>query len=230
MKSGFKISGNIVDVINERIYTGTISIEGGIIISIKEEETDSDEYIIPGLIDAHIHIESSMLVPTEFAKIAVQHGTVATVSDPHEIANVLGIEGVKFMIENGKKVPFKFFFGASSCVPATAFESSGAKLGPAEVEDLLKMDEIKYLSEMMNFPGVLFKDKEVMAKLDIAKKYHKPVDGHAPGVIGEDARKYIESGITTDHECFTIEEALEKIKFGMKIQIREGSAAKNFET
>jgi len=230
MKSGFKISGNIVDVVNERIFSGTISIKDGIIVSIKEEETDSDEYIIPGLIDAHIHIESSMLVPSEFAKIAVQHGTVATVSDPHEIANVLGIEGVKFMIENGKKVPFKFFFGASSCVPATAFESSGAKLGPTEIEDLLKMNEIKYLSEMMNFPGVLFKDEEVMAKLDIAKKYHKPVDGHAPGVIGEDARKYIESGITTDHECFTIEEALEKIKFGMKVQIREGSAAKNFET
>jgi len=230
MKSKFKISGNIVDVVREKIFKGSITIENGTITSVFKENVEEDQYIIPGLIDAHIHIESSMLIPSEFARIAVQHGTVATVSDPHEIANVLGIEGVKFMIENGKKVPFKFYFGASSCVPATSFESSGAALGPDEVEDLLKMDEIKYLSEMMNFPGVLYEDKEVMAKLSVAKKYHKPIDGHAPGVIGKDAEKYIESGITTDHECFTIEEALEKIGFGMKIQIREGSAAKNFET
>ncbi len=230
MKSGFKISGNIVDVVKERVFSGTIFIEDGIIVSIIEEDIKSNQYLIPGLIDAHIHIESSMLVPSEFAKVATRHGTVATVSDPHEIANVLGIDGVKFMIENGNSVPFKFFFGAPSCVPATSFESSGAKLGPTEVEDLLKMNEIKYLSEMMNFPGVLFEDKEVMTKLDLARKYNKPVDGHAPGLTGDDARKYIESGITTDHECFTIEEALEKIGFGMKIQIREGSAAKNFET
>jgi adenine deaminase len=161
--------------------------------------------------------------------MAVSHGTVATVSDPHEIANVLGVEGVKFMIENGKKAPLKFFFGAPSCVPATPFETAGAKLGSEEVEELLKMDEVKYLSEMMNFPGVLFGDEEVMKKIETAKKYNKVIDGHAPGLKGDDAKKYIEAGITTDHECFTMEEALDKISYGMKILIREGSAAKNFE-
>jgi adenine deaminase len=171
-----------------------------------------------------------MLIPSEFARLASIHGTVATVSDPHEIANVLGIEGVKFMIENGKKVPFKFFFGAPSCVPATTFENAGASLGAAEVEELLKMDEVKYLAEMMNFPGVLYNDPEVATKLATARKYDKPVDGHAPGLKGADAQKYIHSGISTDHECFTIEEAMEKINQGMIIQIREGSAAKNFDS
>jgi adenine deaminase len=170
-----------------------------------------------------------MLIPSEFARMAVVHGTVATVSDPHEIANVLGIDGVKYIIENGKKVPLKFYFGASSCVPATIFETAGANLGVDKIEELLKTDEIKYLSEMMNWPGVLSHDKEVMAKIAVAKKYNKPVDGHAPGLRGEEAKKYIEAGISTDHECFTIEEALDKIKYGMKIIIREGSAAKNFE-
>ena len=180
MKSGFKISGNIVDVVNERVFSGTIFIEDGIIVSIIKEDIKSDRYIIPGLIDAHIHIESSMLVPSEFAKVATWHGTVATVSDPHEIANVLGIDGVKFMIDNGNKVPFKFFFGASSCVPATSFESSGAKLGPTEIEELLKMDEIKYLSEMMNFPGVLFEDEEVMANWMWQKNIINPLMAMPP--------------------------------------------------
>ncbi|MCD4790544.1 MAG: adenine deaminase [Bacteroidales bacterium] len=230
MKSKFSISGNIVDVVYERIFKGTIEVCNGKIISVKEEEVAEDRYIIPGLIDAHIHVESSMLIPSEFARLAVVHGTVATVSDPHEIANILGIDGVRFMIENGNKVPFKFYFGASSCVPATPFETAGASLGAEEVETLLQMNEIKYLSEMMNFPGVLSKDKEVMAKLEIAKKYGKPIDGHAPGLRGKDAQKYINAGISTDHECFTIEEALDKIRYGMIVQIREGSAAKNFET
>lgn len=230
MKSAFSLSGNIVDVIKERIYQGTITINNGKIENITEEETNSNQYILPGLIDAHIHIESSMLTPSEFAKVAVTHGTVATVSDPHEIANVLGIDGIRYMIENGNQVPFKFYFGAPSCVPATSFESSGANLGSEDVELLLKMDEIHYLSEMMNFPGVIFEDKEVMAKLGVAKKYKKPIDGHAPGLAGEEVKKYIKSGISTDHECFTIEEALEKISYGMKVQIREGSAAKNFDT
>jgi len=170
-----------------------------------------------------------MLIPSEFARLAVVHGTVATVSDPHEIANVLGVAGVEYMIENGSKVPFKFNFGAPSCVPATAFETAGAVLGPAEIDDLLQRDDIKYLSEMMNYPGVLFNDPMVMEKIALAKKHNKPVDGHAPGVRGKDAETYIKAGITTDHECFTLEEALEKIQYGMKIQIREGSAAKNFE-
>jgi len=229
MQSPFSLSGNIVDVVSERIFKGSIEIVNGQIISIKEGKTDNDQYIIPGLIDAHIHIESSMLVPSEFARLAVVHGTVATVSDPHEIANVLGIKGVDFMIGNGKKVPFKFYFGASSCVPATPFESAGATLGVEDTDDLLQRNEIKYLSEMMNFPGVLNENNEVAAKLAAARKYNKPVDGHAPGLTSEDLKKYIHAGIATDHECFTIEEALEKIKYGMKIQIREGSAAKNFD-
>lgn len=223
------ISGNIVDVVNQKIFKGILSIENGKVKSIEKSDLVNDQYILPGLIDAHIHIESSMLTPAQFARMAVAHGTVATVSDPHEIANVMGIDGVKFMIESGAKVPFKFFFGAPSCVPATGFESSGANLGVHETEALLKMPEIKYLSEMMNFPGVLFGDEEVHAKLALARKYNKPVDGHAPGVVGEDAKKYIEAGITTDHECFGMAEAIEKIKYGMKVLIREGSAAKNFD-
>jgi len=225
----FKVSGNIVDIVNKEMFQGTITVEGNKIISLKKEQTASNKYIAPGFIDAHVHVESSMLLPSEFARLAVIHGTVATVSDPHEIANVLGIDGVKFMINNGDKVPFKFYFGAPSCVPATPFETSGASLGPEEVEELLKMDKIKYLSEMMNFPGVLFGDEEVKKKLDVAKKYNKVIDGHAPGLKGDDAKKYIEAGISTDHECFTIEEALDKISYGMKILIREGSAAKNFD-
>ncbi len=229
-KRSFSISGNVVDVVGKRIFKGTVQVENGVIADISEGACDSEQYILPGLIDAHIHIESSMLIPSEFARLAVVHGTVGTVSDPHEIANVLGIPGVKFMIENGRKVPFKFNFGAPSCVPATPFETAGASLGAAEVEELLQMPEIKYLSEMMNFPGVLFNDAGVMAKLALARKAGKPVDGHAPGVKGEDAKKYIAAGITTDHECFTREEAIDKIIFGMKVLIREGSAAKNFET
>lgn len=223
--------GQIVDIVAGKIFKGELHIEGSKIKAIiSNPNITEDQYILPGLIDAHIHIESSMLIPSEFARLASIHGTVATVSDPHEIANVLGIEGVKFMIKNGNKVPFKFYFGAPSCVPATPFESSGASLGADEVDELLQMDEIKYLAEMMNFPGVLSADEEVMAKLSSAKKYSKPVDGHAPGLKGSDAQKYVQAGITTDHECFTIEEALDKMKDGMFVQIREGSAAKNFES
>jgi adenine deaminase len=228
--NSFSVSGNIIDVIGGRVFQGTIDVRDGEIAAVREEAVDEKAYILPGLVDAHIHIESSMLIPSEFARLAVLHGTVATVSDPHEIANVLGVEGVKFMIANGKKVPFKFYFGASSCVPATPFETAGANLGIEEIDQLLQMDEIGYLSEMMNFPGVLMEDKEVMAKLALAKKYGKPVDGHAPGLMGEDSRKYILAGISTDHECFTLEEGMEKAKFGMYILIREGSAARNFDT
>ncbi len=224
------LSGNIVDVVANRIFQGKISIENNRIKKVSEEPVNETQFILPGLIDAHIHIESSMLSPAEFARIAVTHGTVATVSDPHEIANVLGIPGVNFMIKNGEKVPFKFFFGAPSCVPATGFESAGASIGLNETEELLRRKEIKYLSEMMNFPGVIYEDDEVISKLALAKKYNKPIDGHAPGLIGDDIKKYVESGISTDHECFNIDEALEKIKWGMKVLIREGSAAKNFDT
>jgi adenine deaminase len=228
--STFEIQGNIVDVVGKRIFSGTVVISGGRIETIREEKVAAGGYILPGLIDAHIHVESSMLIPSEFARLASVHGTVGTVSDPHEIANVLGIPGVRFMIENGMKVPFKFNFGAPSCVPATPFETAGAELGVAEVEELMKMPEIRYLSEMMNFPGVLYDDPVVMAKIDAAKRAGKPVDGHAPGLSGEDAGKYVAAGISTDHECFSLEEAREKIGYGMHILIREGSAAKNFET
>lgn len=226
----FSITGNLVDVHQTKIYPAEIKVENGKIKSVTSRESGvGSQYILPGFIDSHVHIESSMLVPSEFAKLAVVHGTVATVSDPHEIANVCGKEGVEFMIENGKTVPFKFNFGAPSCVPATIFETAGATLDSGDVENLLKRDEIKYLSEMMNFPGVLNEDEEVMKKIAAAHRLLKPVDGHAPGLRGEDAKTYIAAGITTDHECFTKEEALDKLQNGMKVIIREGSAAKNFE-
>ena len=232
--NSFKIQGNIVDILARKIYYGEVFVENGKIASIKSipianRQQQTANFILPGFTDSHVHIESSMLVPAEFAKLAVVHGTVGTISDPHEIANVCGMPGVEFMITNGKTVPFKFHFGAPSCVPATIFETAGAALNAADVDALLQHDDIFYLSEMMNFPGVLFGDEEVYKKIASAKKYGKPVDGHAPGLRGDDAKKYIDAGISTDHECFTADEALEKLKYGMKILIREGSAAKNFE-
>ncbi|WP_299046821.1 adenine deaminase [uncultured Polaribacter sp.] len=223
------IQGNIVDIKNRTIFKGEISVKDGKIASITTANHNQENYILPGFIDAHIHIESSMLVPSEFAKIAVTHGTIATVSDPHEIANVLGVKGVDFMIENGKKVPLKFNFGAPSCVPATSFESAGATIDANDIKKMLENPDIKYLAEMMNYPGVLFDDAEVLAKIQHAKNKNKPIDGHAPGLRGEEISKYIAAGISTDHECFSYEEALEKLKKGMKVIIREGSAAKNFE-
>ncbi|AUC76219.1 adenine deaminase [Olleya sp. Bg11-27] len=223
------IQGQIVDIQNKRIFSGAITVSAGKITSVTEKEHDSKHFILPGFVDAHIHIESSMLVPSEFAKIAVKHGTVSTVSDPHEIANVLGVAGVEFMIDNGKKTPFKFNFGAPSCVPATTFESAGAVIDSDDIKTLMANPDIKYLAEMMNYPGVLFDDEEVLKKIAWAKHYNKPVDGHAPGLRGDDVTKYINAGISTDHECFTYDEALEKLQKGMKILIREGSAAKNFE-
>jgi adenine deaminase len=224
-----QIQGQIVDIQNRRIYAGEITVENGKIISIIEKNHEEQHFILPGFIDAHIHIESSMLVPSEFAKIAVLHGTVATISDPHEIANVLGTTGVYYMIENGKKVPLKFHFGAPSCVPATTFESAGAIIDSEGIKELMASPDIYYLAEMMNYPGVLFDDAEVLKKIEWAKHFNKPVDGHAPGLRGESAKKYISAGISTDHECFTFEEAEEKLSLGMKVLIREGSAAKNFE-
>lgn len=223
------VNGNIVDVLNSRIYTGTLKICDGKIVDIVKGEKEYKNYIIPGFIDSHIHIESSMLSPSEFARIASVHGTVATVSDPHEIANVLGVDGVKYMMEDSKRVPVKFYFGAPSCVPATDFETSGAVIGVEEVEELLNLKEIKYLSEVMNFPGVVNDDPVINEKICIAKKYSKLIDGHAPGLRGKDLEKYVNAGITTDHETLTREEALEKIRLGMKILIREGSAARDFE-
>ncbi len=227
-----EIIGCVVDVQNKTMYTGKVVVVDGIIAEIVNIGdaglTPNGPFILPGFIDAHVHIESSMLPPSEFGRIAVQHGTVATVSDPHEIANVLGVAGVEMMLEDANKTPLKIHFGAPSCVPATSFETAGAVLDVDDVTSLLKRADIFYLSEMMNYPGVLFKDEAVMQKIAAAHALGKPVDGHAPGLMGEDAISYINAGISTDHECFTLEEALHKLKNGMKIIIREGSAARNF--
>jgi adenine deaminase len=223
------IQGQYVDILHKRIYPAILSIEDGMIVSITECDEAPNQFILPGFIDSHVHIESSMLVPSSFARLAVLHGTIGTISDPHEIANVCGLEGVQYMIDNGKKVPFHFFFGAPSCVPATAFETAGAVIDSVDIAKLLASPDIFYLSEMMNFPGVLHQDAEVMQKIKAAHAIGKPVDGHAPGLMGDLAKQYIAAGISTDHECFTIEEAVNKLSFGMHILIREGSAAKNFE-
>lgn len=229
-KNSFEVQGNIVDIFSKRIFPGIIKVKDSKIFEITENKNSYDNFILPGFIDAHIHVESSTLIPSEFARIAVLNGTVATVSDPHEIGNVLGLEGIRFMIQNGNKVPFKFYFGASSCVPATSFESAGAIIGPDGIKELFEKDNLNYLSEMMNYPGVLNEDKDVMMKIKIAHEMKRPVDGHAPGLKGDEAKKYIDAGIQTDHECYMLDEALEKIKYGMKIIIREGSAAKNYES
>lgn len=229
MKQAFTVSGQYIDILGKKINPVQIRIENGFIISIEPCATASKHFLLPGFIDSHVHIESSMLIPSAFARLAVTHGTIGTVSDPHEIANVCGVDGVHYMIQNGKQVPFHFFFGAPSCVPATEFETAGAAIRSDAVEKLLSNPDIYYLSEMMNFPGVLFKDEEVLKKIAAAHKFGKPVDGHAPGLRGSQAKQYIEAGISTDHECFTKQEALDKLNYGMKILIREGSAAKNFE-
>ena len=223
------ISGNIVDVVLKTITKGIVTFENGIITTIQPSDDVENQYIIPGLVDAHIHIESSMMLPAEFARYSIVHGTVACVCDPHEIANVCGIEGVNYMIENGKQSPMKFYFGAPSCVPSTKFETSGAELDAGEVEKLLQRDDIYFLAEMMNFPGVINKNKQVHLKLQAAHSAGKPVDGHAPDLSVEDLIAYIAGGISTDHECMTVQDAEAKIALGMKVQIREGSAAKNFD-
>jgi adenine deaminase len=225
-----KVSGKLVDIHTGDIYQACISIKDGKIENIEKVNSAPNVFIMPGLIDSHIHIESSMVTPGAFAMAAVKHGTCGVVSDPHEIANVLGIKGVEFMINDAKKVPLNFFFGAPSCVPATIYESNGANLDHTEVRRLLKMHEIKYLSEMMNFPGVIHDDTEVIKKLNYAKELGKPIDGHAPGLTGKSLQKYIKAGISTDHECSSLKEAREKISLGMKILIREGSAAKNLNS
>lgn len=226
-----EVVGNIVDLEKKRIFSGKVFIENGRIISLVEDKNTppGSPYILPGFIDSHVHIESSLLIPSEFARLAVCHGTVATVSDPHEIGNVLGIDGVRFMIENAKKLPFHFYFGAPSCVPATQFETAGAVISVEEIKTLFEQYQIKYLSEMMNYPGVLNNLPLVMDKIRLAHAFGLPVDGHAPGLKGLQAKQYISAGISTDHECYSLEEALDKLKYGMKILIREGSAAKNYE-
>lgn len=226
-----QVSANIVNLFDQRIFFGTLTVENGRIAQIDQAgpEQPGEPYVLPGFIDAHVHIESSLLTPAQFARLAVVHGTVATVSDPHEIGNVLGVAGVEYMIDDARRVPFKFMFGAPSCVPATSFETAGATISVSDVRRLLGMKEIGYLAEMMNFPGVLHGDPDVRAKIALAKAFNKPVDGHAPGLRGDDAQRYIDAGIDTDHECFTYDEALDKLRRGMHILIREGSAARNFD-
>ncbi|MBW1692205.1 MAG: adenine deaminase [Deltaproteobacteria bacterium] len=228
METITRISGNIVDIVKGRIYPGTLEVSDGRISRITQERERYGEYIIPGFIDSHIHVESSMLTPSEFARIAVIHGTVGAVCDPHEIANVMGVDGLRYMAEDGASVPFKFFWGAPSCVPATGFETSGARIDAAQMKALFEEERVGFLSEVMDVPGVLHGDPDLAAKINVAKSFHKPIDGHAPGLRGEALKRYIGAGISTDHECVTYAEAMEKLTLGMKVQIREGSAAKNF--
>jgi adenine deaminase len=224
------LHANLVDLHQRQVYSVALEVQEQKIQRIQKIASDANlPFLLPGFIDAHVHVESSMLVPSEFARLAVVHGTVATISDPHEIANVCGMQGVEYMIDNGKQVPFHFFFGAPSCVPATPFETAGGEISAADIQELMARPEILYLAEMMNWPGTVNRDPEVMEKIQIAQQQGKPIDGHAPGLRGELAQKYVSAGPSTDHECFSYEEALEKIKLGMKISIREGSAAKNFE-
>jgi adenine deaminase len=224
-----KITGHIIDPLHRRRFSGTVEFQDGIITAIHEHEVTEAQYILPGFIDAHIHIESSMLTPYEFSRMALPHGTVATVSDPHEIANVLGMEGIRYMTDNAKRSPLKFYFGAPSCVPATTFETSGATITANDIDELFRLDGLIYLAEMMNYPGVLHRDPLVMDKIAVAQKYGRKIDGHAPGLREDDAAHYIDAGISTDHECFTLQEAIDKLKHGMKVIIREGSAARNYE-
>ncbi|MDP4204528.1 MAG: adenine deaminase [Bacteroidota bacterium] len=224
-----EIKGKILDVFKRKIFSGIIQIKDGKIININECEVDDDCLILPGLIDSHVHIESSMLLPSSFSKLIVPRGTVAVVCDPHEIANVCGEEGIEYMIEDGKRVPLKFFFGVPSCVPATLLEHSGAILNSQTVERLIERDDFYFLAEMMNYPGVINNDEEVIKKIRASQKVNKPIDGHAPDLSGQSLNEYANKGILTDHECSSLEEAVEKINLGMHILIREGSAAKNFE-
>jgi adenine deaminase len=224
-----EIKANLVDVVSRTIFPACVTVADGKIISVAKVNEQFDQYILPGLIDSHVHIESSLLLPATFARVAISHGTVATVSDPHEIANVCGVDGVNFMIRNGHEGVLKFFWTAPSCVPATSFETAGAVIGVDELKKMFENPEIVALGEMMNYPGVIFRDASVLNKIEIAKEFSKVVDGHAPGLMGEGLDKYVSAGISTDHECSTLNEALEKIKRGMKILIREGSSAKNFE-
>ncbi len=225
------LTANILNLFDQTIFYGTITVESGRIVQIDQlgPERTGEPYILPGFVDAHVHVESSLLTPPQFARLAVVHGTVATVSDPHEIGNVLGVDGVNYMIEESRRVPFKFMFGAPSCVPATPFETAGATISAKDVRQLLARKEIGYLAEVMNFPGVLHGDPDMLTKISLANAFNKPIDGHAPGLTGDDAQRYIDAGISTDHECFTYEEGLDKARRGMKILIREGSAARNFE-
>ncbi len=224
-----KVEGKIVDIYNCEIFQGSVELADGHIVAIERHPTDVDRYIMPGFIDAHLHIESSMLTPEALSDIVIRCGSVAIVTDPHEIANVMGVEGVEYMLRNAERARIKCFFTIPSSVPATSFDLAGGAITVADVEAFARSGRFVALSEMMNVPGVLYEHEQVMAKIDIAKRYGLPIDGHAPLLGGEELKKYIKSGITSDHECSNISEANEKIASGMKVYIREGSAAKNYE-
>lgn len=226
------VAGNIVQVLEGRVFMGEVRWEHGAIVEVRESGPEDPQrpYLIPGFVDAHVHVESSLLTPAEFGRMAVRHGTVAAVCDPHEVANVLGEEGVRCLLDDARKTPFKMFFGAPACVPATAFETAGATIGVTEIESLFQEPEVLFLSEVMNFPAVLGNDPDVLAKIEVAQRLGRPVDGHAPGLRGEAAARYAAAGIHTDHECLSLDEALDKLAAGLRILIREGSAARNFDT
>lgn len=225
------LEANVVEVLEKRIFWGSVSWVDGIVtrVTAMGPEKKSRPYLIPGFIDSHLHIESSMLPPAEFGRQAVRHGVVAAMADPHEIANVLGVVGVRFMLRNAAASPFKTFFGIPSCVPATPFETAGAALDLAGMEILSREAGVTHVAEMMNFPGVLAGLPEVMEKIELGRRLGLPVDGHAPGLRGPEAAAYAAAGISTDHECVALAEARDKIEAGMHILVREGSAARNFE-
>lgn len=224
------IEGNVVDVRHKRVLKARISHEDGVITSVEEVSGDFEGYLIPGLIDSHIHVESSLLCPSRFAEMTIPHGTTAVVAAPHEIANVLGLPGIEYMVKDSKTVPLRMYFTAPACVPTTPFETSGAAFGPAEIEQMLSREEFIALGEITDYPGAIAHDPEVMAKLEVARRLHKPIDGHAPQLSGPELREYVNLGISTDHECTSSEEAIEKAALGMLVMVRQGSASKDLES
>jgi len=228
--------GRIVNVFTREVAAGNVAVQGGVIAGVGEAYTEGLEEIdvagkvlIPGLIDAHIHIESTLLLPAELARAVVPHGTTAVIADPHEIANVLGVAGVEFMFAAAAGLPLDYFFTVPSCVPSTAMETAGGEIGAAQVAELLRHPRVMGLAEMMNYPGVLAAAEPVLGKIATARAGGLILDGHAPRLGGTDLQAYIGSGISTDHECVSAAEALEKVRLGMKVIIRQGSAAKNLE-
>jgi adenine deaminase len=223
------IVGNLVDVRRKRVFPARVSEKDGVITRVEETEGQFDGYLIPGLIDSHIHIESSLLCPSRFAEVVVPHGTTAVVAAPHEIANVLGLAGIEYMTRDSSTTPLRVYFTAPSCVPTTSLETSGATFGPAEIELLLVQDNFVALGELMDYPGAIGRDPDVMTRIDVARRLHKPIDGHAPLLSGAELKKYVSLGISTDHECTSSEEASEKASLGMAIMVRQGSASKDLE-
>lgn len=229
-------NGRVVNVFNGEINETNLAIKGSIIAAIGNKYKQGKEiidlegkFLAPGLIDAHLHIESTLLQPAELARVIVARGTTSVINDPHEVANVLGVRGVEMMLEAAEDLPCDFFSTVPSCVPATAMETAGAAIDSEQVEKLLQHPGVVGLGEMMNYPGVLEGDPEVMKKILAAHRAGKVVDGHAPGLSGSELQAYLATGISTDHETITADEALEKIKSGMKVIIRHGSASSSLE-